>query len=737
MTATARLGPLARTFGPAVAVLAIQQLAFPSVGPDGDYQWGLVLRGVTLGGLGALAALGMALTYRAHRVVNFSQGALGLVPVTLATYLILLSGVPYLAGLAVGLVVAAVLGVAVEAGVVRRFFRAPRLALTVATIGLAQLLAFLAFQVTELWDETPTELRITVPFTWTFSAVPFRFDADDLVAWVVVPLAVAALATFLRRTDVGIATRAAADRADRAASLGIPVGRIHMYVWGVATVLSFLALFLRAGVTGLPTGPNLSLTVLLSSLAALVLGRMTDLPAVAASAVALGVLETHVRWNDELAVGPLHVDLGSDIVITPVLAVVILVGLAFQRRGMSRAEADDTSSWRAAEEVRPLNPVLRRLPEVRIGRVAVAVAVAALLVALPYLPVVGDPGNTLKAGAVLVFAIVGLSIMVLTGWAGLVSLGQMGIVAVGAALGAKATTDWGLDLAVALPLGGAVGAVVAVLVGLPAMRLRGIHLAVSTLAFALATVQYLLNPQFFSWVPTEGFEPSPLLGRWDYAASTEGTYQLCLVTFAIAVVCVAGIRSSRTGRALHALREDERVAQAYGVSTGRAKLTAFALSGFLAGVAGVVLVHHNGQFTLGLFPGTENLTTFSAAVVGGLGSITGAVLGAAFLKGGQYYLHGEWRLLTSALGVLVVLLLVPGGLSGALFGARDWAATAVARRRGLPVDRWDTADRTDGPGGPAGPEPGQAGPAPPATDGATAAPSDDTLATATRAGGSE
>jgi ABC-type branched-subunit amino acid transport system permease subunit len=680
-----RARAVVRSLAPAAVVILVQQLAFPSTGPDGGYQWGLVLRGVTLGLLSALVALGMALVYRAHRVINFAQGDLGLVPVTLAVYLILLSGVSYFAGLALGLGAAVVVGAVVEMAVIRRFFRAPRLALTVATIGLAQLLAFAALELPRLWDDVPESVRIDLPLGGQWDIAPFTFDADDVAAWVVAPLAMVALALFLRRTDVGVATRAAADRADRAALLGIPVGRIHTYVWMVATVLSFVALFLRAGIVGLPLGSPVGLTVLLSALAALVLGRMTDLVGIAASAVALGVLETHVSWNDELTLGPIHLDLGSEFVIAPVLAVVILVGMACQRRGVTRAEGDDTSSWRASEEVRPLARSLRRLPEVRAARVMAIVAGAAFLVALPYLPWVGDPGNTLKAGAVLIFAVIVLSIAIVTGWAGQVSLGQMAIVAIGAALAAKAATEWGLDLALAAPLMGVVGAVVAVLVGLPALRLRGIHLAVSTLAFAVATVHYFLNPQFFDWVPTQGFRPEPLLGRWDYAATTEGTYQLCLGFFVLCVAAVSGIRQSRVGRAMHALREDEQVAEAYGISVARAKLAAFAVSGCFAGMAGAVLVHHNHQFTLGLFPVEENVTTFSAAVVGGMGSITGAVLGAVFLKGGQWFLQGDWRLFASATGVLIVLLLVPGGLGGALFRARDLAAAAAGRRRGIDV----------------------------------------------------
>jgi branched-chain amino acid transport system permease protein len=260
----------------------------------------------------------------------------------------------------------------------------------------------------------------------------------------------------------------------------------------------------------------------------------------------------------------------------------------------------------------------------------------------------------------------------------------MGFVAIGAALGAMATDTWGWDLALTLPVVGLAGAAVAVLVGLPALRLRGLYLAVTSLAFALATTRYLLNPQFFSWVPTEQLAPKPLLGVWHFDNPT-GVYQLALGTFAVLVVGVTGIRRSRTGRVLVALRENERAVAAYGVSVVRTKLTAFALAGFLAAVAGVLLVSLQGQFTLGLFPEEDNLVVFTAAVIGGLGSVIGAVLGALFLKGGGWFLQDEWRLFTSSIGVLIVLLVLPGGLGGALFRGRDLWLRWVARRHDLVV----------------------------------------------------
>ena len=677
----ARVPGWVTSFGPAIVIVVVQQILFPSTGSDGGYLWGLVLQGLTLGLLTSLVALGMALVYRANRIVNFAQGDLGLVPAALAIDLIVFSGLHYVLALVIGLAAAFVVGGVVELAIIRRFFRSGRLLLTVATIGLAQLLAFGSLMMPRLWGEDPLNTRIEVPWSWRTEIAPLVFDSSYLVAWVLAPVAVVAVALFLRYTHVGIAVRAAADRADRASLLGIPVGRLHTVVWAVAAALSFVALFLQAGIVGVPLGSPVGLTVLLSALAALMLGRLSDMPAIVASSMALGLLETHVRWNEELVVGPFHLDLGSDFVVAPVLAVVILVTLLVRRRDVSRAASDATSSWQAAGEVRPIPPELVRAPEVRLARLA---GLALAVVALVGLPAVLGPGETLKAAAVVAFSLVILSITVLTGWAGQVSLGQMGFVAIGAALGAHAVQTWGWDLALTIPVMGAAGAVVAVVVGLPALRLQGLYLAVTTLAFALATTRYLLNPQFFPWVPTGRVEPGPILGVWHADDPTDG-YWLALGTFAVVVVGVMGIRHSRTGRVLVALRENERGAAAFGVSVVRAKLTAFALSGFIAAVAGVLLVSQQGRFTLGLFPEQDNLVVFTAAVVGGLGSIAGSAIGALFLMGGDWFLQDAWRLFASSVGVLLVLLLVPGGLGGALFRARDIGLRWVARRRGIVV----------------------------------------------------
>src|SRR5690606_30148409 len=172
-------------------------------------------------------------------------------------------------------------------------------------IGLSQVLVAAGLLVPRLWDVDLVAGRIAPPFDATWSLGAINFDANDLLALAVAPLLVAAVAWLLRRSDAGTAIRASADSAERAALLGVPVGRLHTVVWSGAGALAFVAVFLRSGILDLPTDTALGFGVLLRALVALLLGRLTDLPAVTAGAVALGVLDMGVAWNhDPSAIDP-------------------------------------------------------------------------------------------------------------------------------------------------------------------------------------------------------------------------------------------------------------------------------------------------------------------------------------------------------------------------------------------------------------------------------------------------
>jgi len=649
-----------RTFGPALAVLALQLVVWP-------ISIGSFVSGIVIGSLGALGALGLALIWRANRIVNFAQGDLGTLPVTLVLLMFEAWKLPYLAGLGIGLLTAVVLGALVELLVIRRFTKSSRLIVTVATIGLSQLLAFGALLLPRAWGLIPADRTYPPPFTLSFNIGVVVFDANDVIAAIVAPLCMVALIVFLKTTDSGVAIRAAAERPDRASLLGVPVRRLQTLVWVIATVLSFAAVFFTAGITSLPPGLGVSFAVMLRFLAALVMGRMTNLATIASSALALGILEAGIRANER-----------DSNLVPVILVVIILIALLAQRQRTTRAAQEESTGW-ASEEVRRTPAELAAHPLVRTVRWGGGTILLALAAGFPFL--VGT-GTALKGGAVLVFATVGVSLVLLSGWAGQISLAQMTFVGMGGAVCAWATVTRGLDPLISIVASGLVGSLVAVGVGLPALRLRGLYLAVTTLGLSLAASASIFNNSFVDWIPVGTFDRPELLGRLSLDSAAR-VYELALVVFLLSALAVIGIRRSRTGRVLLALRENERAAVSYGISATRAKLTAFALSGFIAAIAGATFVLHQASFRAESFDANASVSVFVTAVIGGLGTVTGAVLGAVYLRGSQWLLPGDWQILASSVGVLIVLMVLPDGLGGIVFKVRDAGLRSLARRTGL------------------------------------------------------
>jgi ABC-type branched-subunit amino acid transport system ATPase component/ABC-type branched-subunit amino acid transport system permease subunit len=348
----------------------------------------------------------------------------------------------------------------------------------------------------------------------------------------------------------------------------------------------------------------------------------------------------------------------------------------------------ETSSWQAATSAHPVPRELAALPEVRIAARALWWVLGAVVVLLP---LVLDDGKTSLAALVFVYALLGLSVVVLTGWAGQVSLGQAAFFGIGGAVGAALTVrSW--DPGVSLIVAGLVGAFIATVVGLPALRIRGLYLAVTTLAFSVFASAYLINPDTLHWVPLPStfIERRAMFGRID-VSSERAYYFFCVACFVIGLTMVRGFRRSRTGRALVGIRDNERAAQSFGINATRTKLTAFALSGFLAAVAGVLYTHSQQAVSLGRFTPEESLRVFTMVVIGGVGTIPGAVVGSLYLNGIQWFggtIGTEWlrtlvAFLGTGVGLIVILLLLPAGLGDVLYRARDALLRRVASRRGL------------------------------------------------------
>jgi branched-chain amino acid transport system permease protein len=229
-----------------------------------------------------------------------------------------------------------------------------------------------------------------------------------------------------------------------------------------------------------------------------------------------------------------------------------------------------------------------------------------------------------------------------------------------------------------------------------------------TLAFALAVSSVGLNSEYVHWLPVSAetsITRTPFLGRI-VVQSEDRYYYFCLVMLLVSIVMVRGLRRSRTGRVLIGVRENQRAAQAFGVNATTAKLTAFAISGFIAAMAGGLFVHHQEALGITAYQVPASRDAFIMVVIGGLGSIPGAILGAVFIEGVGYFrtafpeaLQPYTLFLTTGVGLIFVLLLIPGGFSQVLYDLRDRGLRKVAERRGILVPSLVADARADLPPG--------------------------------------
>jgi branched-chain amino acid transport system permease protein len=637
--------------------------------------FGIIVLGLVFGSLYALIAVGLVLVYRANRVVNFAQAELGAVASVVAIELVIQYDLNYFLAIATGFIAAIISGVIVDLVVIRVFRNAPRLILAVATIGVAQILAGLSIQI-PLWWQLPTGVlrrNFSTPFDVHFSVYPVRFTGDHLMTMIAVPAIVIALTAFLRLTDYGVAIRAAAENGDRAQLLGMPIGRLSTIVWGIAGFLSAVAVILRVSIVGFSTFANVSgggPALLLRTFAAAVIARMENMAVAAIAALGIGVFEASSIWifsnstySDALLVG------------------VILLALIAQRGHFARFAETGISTWRALREVRPIPTELRRLPEVRWGLVGAWGALAAIVLSFPLW---ASPGREQLAALIFIYSIVAVSLVVLTGWVGQISLGQWALVGFGGAATTVLVGRHSLDLFIAIPTSMVVAGVVALVIGIPALRISGPFLAVTTLAFAVTSRTFFLEDRYVPWFVQETIERPVLWNRFPINLDWQ-FYYFALAFLLLVIIAARNLRRSRTGRALVAVRDNEPAAQSTSLNVPVLKLSAFAISGAIAGLAGSLYVLHQHGLNTDSFGPDVSLRLFTMVVIGGLGSLPGAILGAVYVRSVEFFIGGGWALLASGGGILLILLVMPGGLGAGMYRIRDEILRWVANRRGIVV----------------------------------------------------
>lgn len=657
-----------------------------------------ITNGGSQGTLYGLLAVGLILIYRTNKIINFAVAAIGAVPAVFAVLLVLTKGVPWIVAFPVAIAGGLLFGGLTDILIVRRFRDSPRLIVTVATIGIAQIFAFINLYIPR-WmgvdglppgnfsDKTPFGgLRFT-------NDVGVLYGTGNNIAALGAVLACAlGLQVFFKKSRLGIALRASAENADRAGLLGIPVKRVQTVAWMIAGVFGSMVIFFQASVTSIPLDGSLGFGTLLFALAAAVVAKMESIPTAVLAGVGIGIVDFATVQNT-----------GESSISTAVMLVFILVALTLQKGGGSRAKDTGVSSFKSLQEFRPIPPEMVHLREIQIVKAALVVVVAGLFIGAPF--VVGDADLT-RLTFLPIFAMVGLSLVVLTGWAGQISLGQFAFVGVGSVTASKLFIDQGWDFWLTLMAAALAGAVVAALVGLPALRVQGLLLAVTSLALAAAAQGYLFVNKNSNYRIGQAILPSddidfaerPVLWeRVDYRrlvaengffSGDRGYYYFCVIAMVLMFLAASSYRKNHGGRILIAARDNERAAQSYSINIIRTRLAAFAVSGAMASVAGALFFYLLINVNPEDFGIANSIDVFVATVIGGLTSLGGAIAGVVIVKGislfGEDLLDGLSLLVTGP-GLLAVLLFLPGGLAEGFFTLRDRYLRHLAGKHDLIV----------------------------------------------------
>ena len=634
---------------------------------------GALILGLINGMLIGLLAVGIVLVYKANRFLNLAHAQLGALAAVLLAKLVIDEGAPWWLGFVVCVPIGAAVGMAVDRFVVRplRARGASSIALLLVTIGVTQLLigVSLARSVGPN-QQTLSTKGYPLPFTAHVHVAGVILNGADITILILTPVLIVALTAFLRFTMLGKMIRAAASNPDAARLSSISPARISIVTWGIAGGLSAIAAILQSPKESTFDAATLGPFLLLLALGAAAFGAFTSIPGALAGGVLIGVAQ-------QLALAQTsNAGISEVVVFAVILGFVFLrgdaIGKVFAGRG---AVVDDRPPIRV-----PAN--IRDHPLVTSGRSALVTVVLAAALVAPFVPSLHTEGHRFQLALIAVYAVIALSLTVGIGWAGQVSLGQFGLVGAGAFVAARLVPH-GWSIPLMLIVCGAAGAVIMLIVAAPAVRVPGLTLAVTTLGFAVVGPDWLFHQRWFGSTRSIGIDLNPpnLVAGGGHPASQLAVYYTALATVVVAAGALVAIRRAQPGRLIIAVRDNERRTAAFGVTPTAVKLMALGLSGFLAAAAGVLWADAWRSVNAAQFTPDLSLSVLAAPVIGGIGSVSGAIAGAVVVYGLTYFVGPQLSsvfgsagqtlgaaVLFGGVGLILVLRAAPTGLAGLAHG---------------------------------------------------------------------
>jgi branched-subunit amino acid ABC-type transport system permease component len=633
----------------------------PNLGP-------FIVSGLSTGALYALSAVGLVVLYRASGVVNLAQGAVGALSAIIA-WQIADSGGPQWIGWIAGTSAATLISLAYGRLIAPRLAHSDPIVRAVATLGLA--LVILGFM-DLFWGEYGRVLRLPTD-SLGVRILDVRITYTRLIALGVALGVTAATLVFLARTRMGLAMRALANRREISALLGVPILKVDSWAWGISGVIAGVSGILLANLARMQ--PLFLTFIVIPAIAAAIAGRVQSLAAAVLGGLAIGIIE---------AIGTPFPAIAPYRTLTPfIFAILALIWL--QRHGhtligsgAALGDADVRQNSSAAS-ARPRSLALG----------LAAGAAVAFLVAL-VLPEVVNSYWLRVLTAATILALASLSAGILYAQLGMVSLCQYALVGVGgwATLRIWHATHWPVEIPVLC--GGVAAALFGLVFGLPALRMRGLYLALTTLMIA-GGFQVIITATDFpdggsGFIGKIYDAPRLYMGRPDLATSDAAYFRYCVAALVIAYLVILWHQRSRVGRAWAMIRRSEACALSASVNIVAYKVWGFALAGFLAGICGGLLAALVGELDLSSFPASESILLFAVTVIGGAYSWLGPIVAGLLLRAvpgllNDWHIDGNIATIVFGAGLLHALITAPNGVSGQILDIVERIRTRAPPQR--------------------------------------------------------
>ena len=621
-----------------------------------------LLNGLAIG----LLAAGLVLVYKSNRFLNLAHAQMGALSALLLAKFVLDWGWNWWLAFGVAVALGLVTGVVVDRLLVaplRRRTKSP-IRLLLLSIGVSQLLLALTF-IPDLNPDTTETTVYPQPFETDTRIGGVALTGMNILTAALVPAVVAALALFMRYSVYGKKIRAAANNPDAARLCGISVAGVSTLTWALAGAFSALSAVLQAPNQASFNVASLGPYLLMLTLGAAAFGAFVSLPGALAGGILLALVGQVVSAETSSAT-------------TALLWVFLLILLIVFVRGKAIAKVFDLSGGTVDEL--PVTRVPERLRERAFARhpsVWLGLGALVALALVPQIPYFDTTGRQFLLSLVVVYAMLGVALTMLVGWGGQVSLGNFALVGLGAYLTGRWSSD-GWTIVGLLLVIGAIGAGVMVLVGLPALRIRGLTLAVTTLGLAVISHDWLYHQSWISENPFATTVTPPGFGAGLGTPDSQlDVYYLGLGVLAVSVMLCSALRRSSPGRLFVAVRDNERASAAFGVSPATVKLAILAVSGFFSAAAGVLWADAWRAVSTTQFTPDVSVAILAIPVIGGLGSIGGAVAAAVLLYGLTFFLgpavqglFGDlgqnlgFSLFLAGAGMVLTVIQFPHGIAG-------------------------------------------------------------------------